>query len=66
MVKKSEVKDQTDEHLEYRLSEINRELFDLVNELKAAHKIEKPHLLKLLKKEKARILTVLTERKKSK
>jgi large subunit ribosomal protein L29 len=66
MVKKSEVRDQTDEHLEYRLSEINRELFDLINELKAAHKIEKPHLLKDLKKEKARILTVLTQRKKAK
>jgi ribosomal protein L29 len=63
MTKKNEIIDQTNEHLEYRLSEINRELFDLVNELKAAHKIEKPHLLKLLKKEKARILTVLTQRK---
>jgi ribosomal protein L29 len=63
MVKKNEIIDQTNEHLEYRISEINRELFDLTNELKIAHKLEKPHLLKTLKKEKARILTVLTQRK---
>ncbi|MFA6118375.1 MAG: 50S ribosomal protein L29 [Parachlamydiales bacterium] len=65
MVKINEIRDQSEEHLQYRLSEINRERFDIVNELKAAHKTEKPHLLKELKKEKARILTVLTERKNS-
>jgi large subunit ribosomal protein L29 len=66
MAKMKDIIDQSNEHLEYRLSEINREHFDLTNELKAARKIEKPHMLKELKKEKARILTVLTIRKNSK
>ena len=60
-----EIRDQTDEQLEFRLTDIDHELFDLFNELKTVHKLEKPHLLKDLKKEKARILTVLNERKKN-
>jgi ribosomal protein L29 len=66
MVKIQEVKDQSDEQLHFRIDEIERQLFDLTNELKTAHKLEKPHLLKSLKKEKAQILTILTERKKEK
>jgi large subunit ribosomal protein L29 len=58
-----EIRDQSDEQLEYRLSEIDKELFNLINELKTTHKLEKPHLLKELKKQKAKILTVLNERK---
>jgi large subunit ribosomal protein L29 len=63
MGKISEIRDQSEEQLEYRLSEIDKELFALINELKTAHKLEKPHLIRELKKEKAKILTVLNERK---
>ena len=66
MAKISEIRDQKEDQLEFRLAEIDREHFDLVNELKVTHKLEKPHLLKSLKKEKAQILTILTERKKVK
>lgn len=64
MVKMIEIRDQGDEQLNFRINEIDKELFKLINELKTAHKLEKPHLLKTLKKEKAKILTVLNERKK--
>ena len=64
MAKINEIRDEKEDQLEFRLTEIDRELFDLVNELKVSHKLEKPHLLKSLKKEKAQILTILTERKK--
>lgn len=63
MLKIVEIRDQSDEQLGLRLVEIDNELFKLINELKTAHKLEKPHLLKELKKEKARVLTVLNERK---
>ncbi|NGX34507.1 MAG: 50S ribosomal protein L29 [Candidatus Anoxychlamydiales bacterium] len=62
----SEIREQAEDQLEFRLTEIDREIFDLVNELKISHKLEKPHLLKSLKKEKAQILTILTERKRVK
>jgi len=63
MVKISEIRDQAEDQLEYRLTEIDGAIFNLENELKISHKLEKPHFLKSLKKEKAQILTVLTERK---
>jgi ribosomal protein L29 len=65
MVKIKEIKDQSDEQLDFRINEIDKELFKLINELRTAHKLEKPHMLKVLKKEKAQILTVLNERKKN-
>lgn len=65
MVKILEIRDQKEEQLDFRLNEIDKEIFKMTNELKTAHKLEKPHMLKELKKEKARILTVLNERKKS-
>ncbi len=64
MVKIIQIRDQSNEQLDYRINEIDNELFKLINELKTSHKLEKPHMLKQLKKEKAQILTVLQERKK--
>ena len=64
MVKISEIRDQSLEQLQFRLSEIEKEIFELTNELRINHKLEKPHLLKSLKKEKAQILTNITEREK--
>ena len=64
MTKIEEIREQSHEQLGYRLEEIDREIFKLINELKANHKLEKPHLLKSFRKEKARILTIQTQRKK--
>jgi ribosomal protein L29 len=62
MAKKMDIRDQSEEQMKFRLQEIDKELFGLRNELASAHKIEKPHLLKALKKEKAQILTILSEK----
>ena len=65
MKEETKLKDQSDEQLENLINDIDVELFELKNELATAHKLEKPHLIKQNKKMKARINTILTERKKA-
>lgn len=65
MGKMDKIKDQSKEQLKIRITDIEKELYHLKNELKTAHKIEKPHMIRELKKEKARILTFLTQIKKA-
>lgn len=62
MKKISEIRAESNEHLDYRKDELESMLFQLNNELARSHKLEKPHLKKEYKKEKARIMTVLSER----
>ncbi|OGN59285.1 MAG: 50S ribosomal protein L29 [Chlamydiae bacterium RIFCSPHIGHO2_12_FULL_27_8] len=64
MLKLQEIRQEKSERLNERINEIEKELYALKNELKLSRKIEKPHMLKALKKEKARILTILTENNK--
>ena len=61
-MKKSDLKDQSVDELKAKGRELDRELFDLRNELAVNRKIEKPHLIKAKKREKARILTLLTQK----
>ncbi len=63
MEKIAEIRDQADEQLENKLEDINQQIFMLRNELALNHKMERPHMLKQNKKTKARIMTVLAERK---
>lgn len=63
MTKAKEFRDQSDDQLNVRIEDIDSELFKLKCERAVTHKLEKPHLIKSLKKDKARILTILTERK---
>ncbi len=60
--KKKELNDRSVEELKASLGDLDRELFDLRNELATQKKLEKPHLLKEKRKEKARILTILTQK----
>ena len=46
-----------------RITELDRDLFGLRNELAINRKLEKPHLLRAKKREKARLLTTLTQMK---
>ncbi len=57
------IRDQSTEELEVAYLEASRELFGLRNELSANKKLDKPHLLTDAKKRRARILTVINERK---
>lgn len=63
MVKAKELIHQSTEELIDSLQEMNRQHYHLVNELKTNKKLDKPHRLRQLKKDKARILTVLNSKK---
>lgn len=62
--KKKEMKDQSVEELKAGLLTLEREIFQLRNELATQRKLEKPHLIKAKRKDKARILTLLTQKQK--
>lgn len=62
MTKASNLRDMTVPELELALVDLGKELYNLVNEIKRTKKLEKPHLIRLKKKEKARLLTILHEK----
>lgn len=49
-----------------KIRDLDREIFDLRNELAINRKLEKPHLIKAKRKEKARLLTIMTQKQSSK
>lgn len=61
MTKMKDLRGQTKEELMTRVDKIEIELFQLKGKLAVDHRIEKPHKIKELRKEKARILTLLTQ-----
>jgi large subunit ribosomal protein L29 len=60
--KKKELKDQSAKELHARLMELDREIFALRNELATQRKLDKPHQIREKRKDKARILTILTQK----
>lgn len=62
MAKTKELRDMSVEELQASLQETSRELFDLTNELMTAKKIEEPHRIRQARRDRARILTILTEK----
>ena len=62
MTKASNLRDMTVPELDLALTDLSKELFALVNEMKRTKKLEKPHLFRLKKKERARLLTILHEK----
>ncbi len=65
MAKKKQVlRDQSKEEMLAAIGDLDRELFALRNELATQRKLEKPHLMKEKRKQKARILTILTQKQK--
>lgn len=63
MLKASELINQSDEELAAQYEDICRDIFEMTNELRVSRKLEKPHELKEKKKDRARILTVLRQKK---
>ncbi len=63
MYKAKELRDQSLEELEAIYAESCKKLFGLVNELKSLKKREKPHEIKHAKKDIARLLTVISEKR---
>ncbi len=62
MTKTKEFRDHSVEELESNLIDLRKKLYEVKNEEKQAKKLEKPHQLHLLKKDIARLLTVLREK----
>ena len=60
MVKKKE--ELSVKEMQAKVYELDREIFQLRNELATQRKLEKPHLIKEKRREKARILTRLTQK----
>jgi large subunit ribosomal protein L29 len=61
-----ELRDQTIEELMVKEEEVKSELFALVNEFMLMKKLEKPHMIKKLRKDVARIKTIINEKKRVK
>ncbi|MCI5052124.1 MAG: 50S ribosomal protein L29 [Simkaniaceae bacterium] len=57
------MKKETIEQLEERYMQLSSEIFTLTSELKSLRKLEQPHMLSFKKKERARVLTIMNEKK---
>lgn len=64
MLKAKDLRTEDVSELEAMLDDLHKELFALKSELKVNRKLEKPHLVKEKRHDIARILTVLTEKRK--
>lgn len=60
--KKIELKNLSVVELQEMGNKLAREVFDLRNTLSVQRKLEKPHLLKMTRKERARVLGQLTKK----
>ncbi len=65
MYKAKDLRDQSVDELEAIYEDACKTLFILVNQAKAVKKVEKPHEIKNTRKDIARILTVLSEKKRA-
>lgn len=62
MKKKETIKDQSADELKALYRELTGEIFMMENELAIHRKLEKPHLLREKKKDRARVLTYLQQK----
>lgn len=66
MQKAKDLRDKAENELMQTLVASSKELYELRNELSMSRKVDKPHRIKELRRDKARILTVLNEKKRQK
>ena len=62
MTKAKELRNQSASELKALYQDLSREMFQLRNEMKVTRKMEKPHLVRLKKKDRARVMTILSEK----
>lgn len=65
MTKAQELRDQSQEELEVTHAELCKKLFQLRNEHRLNRKLEKPHEVSATRRDIARVLTVLNQKKRS-
>ncbi len=61
MAKAKELRDQSQEELKALYQDLSKELFQLRNEMKVTRKMEKPNMVRIKKKDRARVMTILRE-----
>jgi len=57
-----EFKDQSVDELKAMLHDLSKNIFEMKNEISTTRKIDKPHLLRKKKRDRARILTILNRK----
>lgn len=62
MLEISELRDQSPEELQLQLRELSKEIYDLKSEMRITRKLEKPHMMREKKRDRARLHTVLREK----
>ena len=62
MAKTKELRDQAPEELKQLYQDLSKELFQMRNEMKVTRKIEKAHLVRMKKRDRARVMTILREK----
>jgi len=62
MESKMDFKDQSVEELKATYHDLCKEIYQFKNELSQTRKLEKPHLIKLKKRDRARVLTALQQK----
>ncbi len=62
MTKAKELRDQSESELKALYQDLSKEMFQLRNEMKITRKMEKPHLVRSKKKDRARVMTILREK----
>lgn len=62
MLKAKELREQSKEELNTLCVTLSKEIYELKNELSTARKLEKPHLLREKKRDRARVMTVLRQK----
>ncbi len=63
MLDLKEIRSQSVEALKAQVKEISKEIYNLENELRLNKKLDKPHLLRSKKKDRARVMLVVHEKK---
>lgn len=59
------LRDLSGEELEARLGDLQKEVFELRNQRQREKKVEKPHLLRETRREIARVITILDEKRRA-
>jgi large subunit ribosomal protein L29 len=62
MLEMKELKNQTPDELKAVVRDLSKEIYDMNTEFSIAKKLEKPHLLREKKRDRARVLTVLNQK----
>ncbi len=66
MMKMKEIKDQNLDELKAVYRDLSKEIFELKTEFSITRKLEKPHLLREKKRDRARVMTVIQQKSEEK